>query len=165
MDEVVRRASADDCAELQRLELLARDGLHDVRGGALRLQECAPVDSWSDLVTDPDRVVLVGTLDDHPVAFLVMHMSAAKNRGLISHVYVEVEGRELGLGDNLVEQAVDAVRVRGLSGIEAVALPGDRDTKNLFERAGLTARKLTVYKSLLPPTGEAGPATPAESAG
>ena len=36
-----------------------------------------------------------------------------------------------------------------LSGIEAVALPGDRETKNLFERAGLTARKITVYKSLV----------------
>lgn len=163
MDEVVRRACDDDCSELRRLETLARAGLEGVRGGALRLQECSPVGDWSDVVADPAKVVLVGTLDDNPVAFLLMHLSRAKDRGLISHVYVEVEGRELGLGDSMVQHAVDAVRGFGLSGIEAIALPGDRDTKNLFERAGLTARKLTVYKSLRPSTadGDAGALTDA----
>ena len=63
-------------------------------------------------------------------------------------MYVEQEARELGLGDTMVEHAIATVREAGLEGIESVALPGDRETKNLFERAGLTARLITVYKTL-----------------
>ncbi len=148
VDEVVRRAQVEDCPDLLRLEAIARDGIREVRGGALRLQECATVGDWGARITDPHWLVLIGSLDGVIVASLAMRLSAEADRGLISHVYVEVEGRELGLGDMLVEQAISAVLAAGLSGIEAVALPGDRETKNLFERAGLTARKLTVYKSL-----------------
>ena len=146
MDELVRRATSADIADLTRLEALARDGIVGVRGGDLRLQECSPILDWPTLIDAEDTVVLVGTLDDSVVAFMVMTMQPT--RGFISHVYVELEARELGLGDTMVEQAIDAVRSEGLDGIESVALPGDRETKNLFERAGLTARKLTVYKSL-----------------
>ena len=155
MDPVVRRAATDDIRELDRLQELARGGIADVRGGALRLRECPPVHDWGALVADPASVVLVGTLDEVIVAYMVMLLSTTKSRGIISHAYVEVEARELGLGDTMVEHAIDAVRSAGLAGIEATALPGDRETKNLFERAGLTARKLTVYKSILPAAPEA----------
>ena len=114
----------------------------------MRLEECPPINDWKALLADPNCVVLTGSLDDSIVAYLVMHLSPSKDRGVISHVYVEVEGRELGLGDAMVEQAIAVARDADLGGIEAVALPGDRETKNMFERAGLTARKLTVYKSL-----------------
>jgi len=154
MDEVVRRATSNDVSELSRLEALARDGLREVRGGALRLQECPPVGDWTSVLVDPTRVVLVGSLDGAIVAYLVMLLSPSKNRLLISHVYVEVEGRELGLGDSMVEQAIAVALDADLGGIEAVALPGDRETKNMFERAGLTARKLTVYKSLRSSAGD-----------
>lgn len=152
VDEIVRRAELGDHSELVRLETLARDGIRGVRGGDLRLQECPTIGDWSSRIGDPSHVVLVGTLDDVVVAMLAMYLSTEKDRGLISHVYVEAEGRELGLGDTMVEHAIAAVRGAGLNGIEAVALPGDRETKNLFERAGLTARRLTVYKSLVPST-------------
>jgi hypothetical protein len=36
----------------------------------------------------------------------------------------------------------------GCIGMDAMALPGDRDTKNFFERSGFTARKLVMYHSL-----------------
>jgi len=147
---MVRRATASDAHQLLRLETLARQAIQDVRGGALRLAECAQVDDWQLLVDDENGVVLVGTLDDVIVSYMVMQLSVPKNRGIVSHAYVEVEARELGLGDTMLEHAIAAVRSAGLSGIEATALPGDRETKNMFERAGLTARKLTVYKSLAP---------------
>jgi hypothetical protein len=34
------------------------------------------------------------------------------------------------------------------TGLDAIALPGMRDTKNFFERFGLTARAITVHKKL-----------------
>lgn len=154
MDELVRRADRGDIDELIRLETMARAGIVGVRGGDLRLQECDPIVDWLSMLATDDTndtdeiVVLVGTIDAHVVAFMVMTIQHLRDRGFISHVYVEPGARELGLGDTMVEHAIAAVRLVGLSGIESVALPGDRETKNLFERAGLTARKLTVYKSL-----------------
>ena len=39
---------------------------------------------------------------------------------------------------------------RGAVGIDALALPGDRHTKNFFETFGLTARALVVHRDLRP---------------
>jgi len=39
-------------------------------------------------------------------------------------------------------------RERSLVGLDAVALPGDRDTKNFFETFGLVARAIQVHRSL-----------------
>ena len=129
---------------------MARLGIETVRGGALRLQECAVVVDWLDLISHPDHTVLIGTLDDAVVSYMVVRLSTEQNRGIITHAFVEEPARELGLGNAMVEQAIAVVSEAHLAGIEAVALPGDRETKNMYERVGLTARKLTVYKSLLP---------------
>jgi ribosomal protein S18 acetylase RimI-like enzyme len=153
MDPVVRLATADDVDALDWLQDHARAALVDVRGGNLRLQECRAISDWPALLADHDAVVLVGALADVVLGFVVMHLRADIDRGVITYAFVEDGARELGLGDTMVEHAVAAVRERGLSGIEAVALPGDRETKNLYERAGLTARKITVYKSLRPDAG------------
>ena len=41
-------------------------------------------------------------------------------------------------------------RATGCIGIESMALPGDRDTKNFFEAAGLIARAIVVHRSFEP---------------
>ena len=56
------------------------------------------------------------------------------------------------LGDHMLPRAGEAIarlRERGATAVESWALPGDRDTKNLFERAGVTARKLVVSKRIV----------------
>lgn len=151
MDPVVRPASVTDVPALVDLEAAARAGIADVRGGALRLTECPPITDWSPLLVGADTRVLVGTLDDVVLAFMVLVMQPARDRSLVTHVFVDAGARELGLGDAMIEHAIAATNEAGLTGIESTALPGDRDTKNLFERAGMTARKLTVYKSLVAP--------------
>jgi ribosomal protein S18 acetylase RimI-like enzyme len=129
---------------------MARAGLIDARGGQLRLRECDEITDWPSLFADANTFVLVGTLLDVVLGYMVLLIRADLDRGVITHAFVEEGARELGLGDTMVEHAIAHVRDAQLSGIEAVALPGDRETKNLFERAGLTARKITVYKSLVP---------------
>jgi GNAT superfamily N-acetyltransferase len=148
MDPVVRRATNSDALELDRLQALAREALEPVRGGALRLAECPAVTDWPSLISEVDSAVFVGTLLDSVVSYLALDVSRSKNRGIVTHAFVEPGARELGLGDAMLEAAIAVVRDAGLAGIEAIALPGDRETKNMYERAGLTARKLTVYKAL-----------------
>ena len=144
----MRLASASDAAELARLQHLAREGIADVRGGALLLAEWPVVDDWVAAVGRTDAMVVVGTIDDVVIAYLVLELDTARDRGVVTDVFVEEGARELGFGDTMIEHAVAACREHGLHGIESIALPGDRETKNLFERAGITARKIVVYKAL-----------------
>ena len=46
----------------------------------------------------------------------------------------------------MLAEAIGAIRASGGVCVESFALPGDRDTKNLYERAGVTARKIIVSK-------------------
>ena len=48
----------------------------------------------------------------------------------------------------MMELMVSAARQAGAEGIDSLALPGDRATKNFFERFGLTARAIVVHRSL-----------------
>jgi ribosomal protein S18 acetylase RimI-like enzyme len=150
MDPVVRLATADDIEALDWLQDHARAALVDTRGGNLRLEECHPIKDWAALLDDAHAAVLVGELDRVVLGFMVVVLRADIDRAVVTYAFVEEGARELGLGDTMVEHAIALARAAGLGGIEAVALPGDRETKNLYERAGMTARKITVYKSLRP---------------
>ena len=66
----------------------------------------------------------------------------------ISHIYVIPEAREVGLGDALLSHLIDELRTHSVQRVTSQALPGDRATKNLFERHGLIAETILVGKSL-----------------
>lgn len=70
----------------------------------------------------------------------------------ISHVFVEREAREMGIGDALVQHALASITKQNATWIGASAQPGDRSMKNLFERHGLIAQTITVGKSLSDPS-------------
>ncbi|MGK0332191.1 MAG: GNAT superfamily N-acetyltransferase [Minisyncoccia bacterium] len=70
----------------------------------------------------------------------------------VDQVWVTPEARELGFGDALLAAAIAGARERGAVAVEGQALPGDRHTKNLYERAGIVARLITTYKPLPPAT-------------
>ena len=65
--------------------------------------------------------------------------------------HVEPEAREVGLGEELLDAVIAWSRARGCSTLDAVALPGDRHTKNFFETFGMKARLLTVHVPLVDP--------------
>lgn len=145
----VRRAEAGDLAALALLEAEARAALVDARGGAALLAERTAIGDWSTALADPARVVWVATIDGVVLGYLELVLPAEPGGiGQVRQVYVHPEARELGLGDELLDLAIGATIAAGGVAIESVALPGDRETKNLFERAGLTARLITVAKRL-----------------
>lgn len=144
----VRRATAADAAQLHDLEHDARAALVDARGGAPLLAEQPAVDDWAAAITDPATSVWVAAIDDVVVGYLELRHAAGEPIGIVRQVQVVEAARELGFGDELLAAAIAAIRDRGGVCVESFALPGDRDTKNLFERAGVTARKIIVSKRL-----------------
>jgi ribosomal protein S18 acetylase RimI-like enzyme len=145
----IRPAGADDAAAIAQLEAEARAALVDARGGAAVLAEQPAVgEGWSALLTASDRRVWVATIDDTVVGYLELATPPPGGAGIVRQVYVHPEAREVGFGDYLLAEAIDAIRQMGGTVVESFALPGDRDTKNLYERAGVTARKIIVSKKL-----------------
>ena len=146
MEQATRRLAIDDVAAVAQLERDARAGLLDQRGGPAHLAEREAVGEWGALVGNADRPVWVSTIDDVVLGYLELAIIGDTAR--VMQVYVEPEAREIGFGDWLLEAAIEEARGRGCRVIEGFALPGDRATKNLYERAGITARKITVSKAL-----------------
>lgn len=145
-DPVVRRATPTDVPELQLLESLARAGLVDARGGNRWLDEHVEIgEGWKRLVAgdDPQWHCFVAELDGVVIGYLCLVLESDRT-ARVDQVFVHPEARECGFGDALIEAATLTGREHGSVRIEGEALPGDRQTKNLYERAGITARLITV---------------------
>ena len=99
--------------------------------------------------------MFVAELDGWPVGYLVLDLGQVAT---VESVYVDPEAREVGFGDALLDEARRVAAESGASLLEGTALPGDRDTKNLYERAGITARSITVSVVLSDPSSS-GPAS------
>lgn len=145
----VRRATVDDAVALAELEREARAGIVGTRGAKRWLDSVPAVgESWAARCEDPGWLVLVSGLDDFVFGLLAARLPGPDGVALIEQVFVAEGARELGLGDGMVEAALDALRDVGATAVDATVLPGDRSTKNLYERNGLTARLITVTRAL-----------------
>jgi GNAT superfamily N-acetyltransferase len=145
IDPDVRSAAPDDAAQLAWLEAEARVRLAGQRGGA-RWLATHPVrgDDW--IATISSESVFVAHIGDVIVGYLVLITSGPV--AVVDDVYVTPQARELGFGDELLAAAVAHARTAGCDLLEGASLPGDRDTKNLYERAGIKARLITVSTPL-----------------
>jgi GNAT superfamily N-acetyltransferase len=146
MREAVRPLLPADAAEVAALEAQAREELTAFRGADVLLAERAAVADWAALAARPGSAVWVATLDDAVVGYL--HLAIDATVATVRQVYVHPEARELGCGDGLLEAAMAFAGEHACTALEAVALPGDRATKNLYERAGVTARLLVMRRLL-----------------
>jgi len=142
IDPAVHPATDADTADIVALEEMSRAVLVDQRGGPRWLATHPPHSG----VAGPGGRVWVASIDDVIVGYLVARLDADVAR--ILDVFVQPEARELGFGDELLASAIAAFRESGARLLEGEALPGDRDTKNLYERAGIKARLITVSTPL-----------------
>jgi len=149
IDPIVRPAdpaNPDDVAQLVLLEREARAALVDQRGGERWLTEHPKIaDAWERQCHTTD--VLVAVIDEVVVGYLVSSLDSDQVVR-VDQVWVTPEARELGFGDELLATAIGAARMRGALAVEGQALPGDRHTKNLYERAGIVARLITTFRWL-----------------
>jgi ribosomal protein S18 acetylase RimI-like enzyme len=153
--EASRPATADDLARVVALAHEQRAELAPMRGGELwQLRDTwpSPIDDvYRALLERDDASVVVATIDDVVLGFgvvLVEELRDDTRLGVITDLYVEPPAREVGLGDAIAADLVEFCRAHGCRGVDAVALPGHRVTKNFFEGHGFAARALVMHRSL-----------------
>ena len=158
-------------ADIPAVAGLARAGIAELtptRGGAVWAAQEArqePVeDQLARLLGAADTRFLVGTIDGVVVGYAVARLERLADGsllGVVDDIFVDAEARGVGLGEAMMEDLVSWCRSHGCFGMDAMALPGHRLTKNFFEESGFTARKIVMHHSLSPPPGEDGAPEPA----
>jgi len=140
---LVRFAHGDDAAIVAFLVGSADAAMMAFRGGDVLHDEVPSV--YFDPTND-GVIWLVAEVSGAVVGVLTMRVEAGT--ATVERVFVEPAARGHGAGDALVATASAEARRRGASRIDGWALPGDRETKNLYERNGLTARAIIASRDL-----------------
>jgi len=153
MKVTARRAGSDDIATLETMyrslesEMEALHGMWPVADG---LDE--PVSgSFEDALAEPDTVVIIGEIESHPFGFLMARVERllaqadGEQVGAIRLIYVDRDAREVAVGEEMREMALDILRERGITKFDAHVLPGHRLAKNFFEAGGFSARSIIMH--------------------
>lgn len=150
--EAARPATSSDLPQLAELADQALAELAPTRGGAVFVQRegrATPVaDTLARDFEDPGAVVLAGTIDDTVVGYAVGRTETLRDGsllGIVDDLFVVEGARGVAVGEAMMNELLAWFRTRGCAGVDATALPGNRATKNFFERSGFTARLLVMH--------------------
>lgn len=154
--EAAREAAESD---VPRLAELCRQARHEIgaqeRGGAVfvaRESRPEPVEeSLRQAVLDAAQAVVAGTIDDVVVGYATGRTEDLRDGttlGVVDDLFVEEGARGVGVGHELMEALLQWFGSRGCSGVDTLALPGLRATKNFFEGAGFSARLIVMHHRL-----------------
>jgi GNAT superfamily N-acetyltransferase len=144
--ERARPARPDDKPACRELLVRALGAARSARGGEA-LAGTANGDELLDRwMTAGPTSVYVGEFHDVVVGLGVATASGPSGR--IECCYVEEGARGVGVGTALMESMVAWCTAQGCRDIDALALPGDRLTKQRLEAAGFSARLLVLNRPL-----------------
>ncbi|MFP5326169.1 MAG: N-acetyltransferase family protein [Acidimicrobiia bacterium] len=147
--EAARLATSADVPRLAELFAEASAELAPTRGGAVFLAR--EIESDPPPPGDEGRPVWVGTLDEFAVGYAAAHVEQLRDGmilGVIDHLFVEEGARDVGVGEALMDELLGWFRSRDCDAVDAIALPGNRQTKNFFETAGFSARLIVMHHKL-----------------
>lgn len=112
-----------------------------------------PVDqAFRSLITDEDTVAAIGTIDEVTFGFLVARIEPmlpqadGRRIGAIRLLFVDHPAREVGVGEAMLNLALETLRARGITTFDAHVLPGHRLVKNFFEAGGFKARSIVMSR-------------------
>lgn len=156
--EGIRPAEPGDAAVCAELCQKGFTEAQERRGGAILVRREADLAGTAllrpgglqRLISDPSRLVIVGTIDGAVVGLLVARLDDVRGTalGVVELCYVEPEARGVGVGRALLDAVESWATSRGCRGLDVPALPGDRAAKQLLEAAGFQARALVMHRRL-----------------
>jgi GNAT superfamily N-acetyltransferase len=154
-DEAARTAVEADVPHVVALAGAAAEEKARQKGGAIwARREGRPAPREAALLValqSDDHEVAVGTLDGAIVGYGAARVETLLDGGrlgVIDDIYVDPGARAVGVGEALMNHLLDWCIARGCFGVDSLALPGDRETKNFFESFGLVARAIVVHRPL-----------------
>lgn len=136
---VVRLAIAGDTAIINRHREMSRDESQRYRGTPAFVTQSATT----------SYVAIIGE-----TIFGSLSVVEDGSTATITHIFVDSDAREIGIGDTLISYAMKDLTARNFSYLGGSAQPGDRSLKNLFERHGLVAQTILVGRVLSDPSTE-----------
>lgn len=157
MDAVARPAAAEHVGVIAQMAAEAVAEQDDARGGWVwsrrEVRERPFEESVAADLDDPDSAVWIGEIDGAPVGYAVATVESLQTGevlGRVTDLYVTQGAREVSVGEALIGELLQWCAERGCVGVDSMALPGNRATKNFFETFGFTARLLVLHRSLGP---------------
>lgn len=155
MEVTTRLARVDDLEVVTALCEFGTEELRPHRGGAVWAQwEARPEPKGESIRAthdSPSSGLIVGTIDEAIVGYAAVDqvtLHDATQIGNVTDLYVLPDARGVGVGEAMMELLLTWCADNDCVGIESIALPGDRATKNFFETFGLVARALRVHRRL-----------------
>jgi GNAT superfamily N-acetyltransferase len=143
----VRFARPHDAQAISELETQCIQESKHFRGSA-QLLTAAPMiaDGIGEIIAKANHALFVIETSGEVCGFA--HLEISSPVATVRRVFVRSTARDLGAGATLIEALRTHARSQGCTQIDAYALPGDRLTKNLFERAGMKTRLLIASSEL-----------------
>jgi ribosomal protein S18 acetylase RimI-like enzyme len=102
-------------------------------------------------LANEDSLVILGSVSGYPFGFLLARVESILPQaegeliGSIQMVFVELEARQVSVGEAMRDLAMENLRERGISKFDAHVLPGHRLAKNFFEAGGFSARSIVMH--------------------
>ncbi len=135
---LVRPCEVADEPELKQLQERFLSEISLLRGGVELAHTVGPPSKGT-----ASSVHLVGELEGCIVGYCSISFQS-DGAGTVDQIYVEPEARRIGIAEAMLEAVVELARTKGLLDLDALALPGAREVKNLLEGLGFKARLLVL---------------------
>jgi GNAT superfamily N-acetyltransferase len=152
VEEGCRAATIGDVGRIAELARQVIAELAPTRGGEVwraREARTEPIeDGLAAVLDDPEARMVVATIDGVVVGYAVVRLERLGDGsvlGVVDDIFVEPEARQIGLGELMMDDLMPWCEERKCIGMDAMALPGHRATKNFFEDSGFTARQLIMH--------------------
>jgi GNAT superfamily N-acetyltransferase len=153
--EAARPATAGDLPVIEALVAAASEEKRAQKGGPLwfrrERRQGDPAAGLAAALASPTHELVAGTFDGAVVGYGLVRAERLDDGGLlgvIDDIYVDPGARAVGVGEAVMDHLVAWCRAQGCFGVDSLALPGDRQTKNFFESFGLVARAIVVHRPL-----------------
>jgi len=160
--DAARSAEPSDLPVIVDLARQAIEELSQLRGGQVWRQREArrePVEAdLAQAVAEsdgPGGAAVVGTIYAAVVGYGISrteHLADGSLLSVVTDLYVHPDARGVGVGEVMMDRLAEHATAHGAVGIDSLALPGDRATKNFFETFGLKARAIVVHRPLGEPS-------------
>ena len=99
-------------------------------------------ESLSEALDDDTAMMVIGEIDNYPFGFLLARVEGLLPQAdgekvcAIRLVFVDLEAREVSVGEVMRDLVLEEMRDTGISKFDAHVLPGHRLVKNFFEARG-----------------------------